>query len=179
MNRNFSPRRSMSKLLDRIPTILKTLTNIDQLLADHPQCETPLEEETVKCILWNDDHSAPIAIDQNHRLNDFRQSVRNILHQCLEFAQEMLLVNETDDRIYLVIRKCLEDIRELNVYRTERQAAYISFSRHPTLEDAMFPLIDIDREQFRRLRSVALHSREGFLRLLALLPPSPISDSFP
>lgn len=179
MNGNFSPikshRRSMSKPIDRLPTLMKTLTHLD----DHSPCETELDQETMKCILWNEDHSAPIAIDQNHQLNEFRQSVRNVLHQCLEFAQEMLLVNETDEQIYLIMQKCLEDIRELNVYRQERQAAYIYFSQHPTLEDAMFPLIEIDREQFRRLRVIALRTREGFLRLVALLTPPPVSDSLP
>jgi hypothetical protein len=177
MKRSFSliksDRRSMSKLIDRLPTIVKTLTNLD----DHSLCETELEQDSMKCILWNEDHSAPIAIDQNHPLNEFRQSVRNVLHQCLEFAQEMLLVNETDEQIYLIIQKCLEDMRELNVYRKERHEAYIYFSQHPTLEDAMFPLIEIDREQFHRLRLIALHTRQGFLRLVASLTPLPISKT--
>jgi len=158
--------RIISNIYQRLPIIIKTLANLCQILDDYPLSQikiSQIQQGTIDCILWNEDQSYPIAIDQNRYLTEFRQSIREILYEFLEFVQE---INKNDD-----IQKSMKYLITLKNYRTKRQLAYNYFSQNSTLEDAMFILYNIDKQQFHQLRLIALYLRQDFLKLIQYLSP--------
>ncbi len=153
--------RILSNLSQQIPGIIQTLANLYQILDDYPLTPSKISEiqqGTNDCILWNDDQSYPIAIDQNNSLTEFRQSIREILYEFLEFAHQ---INKNDE-----IQNAIKYLITLNTYRTKRQAAYTYFSKNSTIEDGMCVLINLDQQQFHQLRFIALYLRQDFLKLI-------------
>ena len=163
--------RQISKLFHRMPAVMKTLANLCQSIDDHPLTEAhtnEIEQRTIDSILWDDTRSHPIAIDQNPSLNELRQLVRDCIHEVLEFAHQILVIN---DRISPTIQQCRQYLQALNTYRTARQDAFDYFSHHASSADANFALVDVDQEQFYQLRIIALHLRQALLRSVALITP--------
>jgi hypothetical protein len=167
--------RIISNISQRIPTIIiQTLPNLCEILDDYSLSKIKLEQiqqGTMDCILWNDDQSYPIAIDQNKYLYSFRQSIRELLHEFLDFAQEILIISDKKNQINLIIQKSMKYLILLNDYRIKRQSAYNYFSNPHTLEDAMLILINIDQHQFHELRFIALYLRQFFFKLITLISP--------
>jgi hypothetical protein len=154
-----------------MPAVMKMLASLCQSIDDHPLSEAhinEIEQRTIDSIMWNDTRSQPIAIDQNPSLNEFRQLVRDCIHEVLEFAQQILVIN---DRISPTIQKCHHYLQTLNNYRSARQDAFDYFSHHASSADANFALADVDHEQFYQLRIIALHLRQDLLRSVALITP--------
>ena len=161
--------RIISSIFQRMPIIIKTLANLCQILDDHSL--TQIQQETIDCILWNEDQSHPIAIDQNNHLTTFRQSIRESIHEFLELTQQILIIYDKNGQINFMIQKSMKYLFILNEYRTKRQSAYNYFSRNDTLEDAMLILNNLDKQQFHQLRLIALHLRQFFLKLIVLITP--------
>ena len=164
--------RQISKLFQRMPAMMKTLADLCQSIDDHLLSDAhinEIEQRTIDSILWNDTRSNPIAIDQNPSLTEFRQLVRDSIHEVLEFAQQILVIN---DRISPTIQKCHQYLQALNTYRGARQDAFDSFSHRASSADANFALVDVDQEQFYQLRIIALHLRQDLLRSVALISPA-------
>lgn len=164
--------RINSNISQRIPTIIQIVTNLCQILDDYPLTEIKIEQiqqGTMDCILWNDDRSYPIAIDQNKYLYQFRQSIRKFVHEFLEFTQEILIIYDKNNEIHIMIQKSMKYLILLNDYRIKRQSAYKYFSNNCTLKDAMLILINIDKQQFHELRFIALYLRQFFLKLVTFI----------
>lgn len=182
MNLNLGKNRSISfidsfehhilvKILDNTPAVIKTLASLCQTLDDYPLTQINIEQETLNCILWNDDHSYPIAIDQNHNINKFRQSIREYLHQFLEFAQQILLVSKKNLEINFIIRKSMKYLSVLNDYRVKRQNAFDNLVQNYKFEDALLALTSIDKQQYHELRLIGLYLRQFLLKLIRYIYP--------
>jgi hypothetical protein len=158
--------RILSNISQRIPIIIQTLANLCQILNDYPLTQikiSEIEQGTIDCILWNDDQSYPIGIDQNKYLIEFRQIIREILYEFLEFTQQ---IDKNDE-----IQKAIKYLITLNNYRTQRQSAYNYFCQNSTSEDAILILNNIDKQQYYQLRLIALYLRQEFLKLIKYFTP--------
>ena len=58
----------------------------------------------MECIRWNDNQSYPIAINQNIIISEFRQSLRLLVYEYLEFAQQILIIFDNDEQINSTIK---------------------------------------------------------------------------
>jgi hypothetical protein len=150
-----------------MPIIIKNLANLCQILDDHPLLQKKIEE----CILWNEDQSQPIAIDQNNQLTEFRQLIRELIYEFLEFTQQILIIYDKNDEINFMIQKSMKYLIILNDYRTKRQSGYNYFIQNYTSEDAMLILNNIDKQQFHQLRFIALNLRQFFIKLIKFITP--------
>ncbi|CAF4658979.1 unnamed protein product [Rotaria socialis] len=167
---NSFERRTLAKIYQQIPTTIQTLASLCQLLDDYPLSEMKLEQVeqgTVDSILWNEGHSCPIAIDQNNHLVKFRQSIREYIHEFLEFAQQILIFSNENNEI----QKSVNYLSMLNDYRIKRQSAYNYFSDHYKVDGSMLILNNIDRQQYHELRLIALNLRQFFLKLITFISP--------
>jgi len=158
--------RIVSNIHQRMPIIIKTLANLCQLIEDNPLSERKIceiQQGTIDSILWNEDNSYPIAIDQNNSLTKFRQSIREILYEFLEFAQQ---IDKKDEK-----QKSMKYLITLNDYRIKRQSVYNYFSQNLSSENAISILNNIDIQQFHQLRLIALDLRKDFLKLIQFINP--------
>jgi hypothetical protein len=150
-----------------MPIIIKTFDNLCQLIEDYPLSErkiSEIQQGTINSILWNEDNSYPIAIDQNNSLTKFRQLIRENLYEFLEFAQQIDKNNE--------IQKSMKYLIILNDYRIKRQSVYDYFSqKSSSSENAISILNNIDIQQFHQLRLIALDLRKDFLKLIQFISP--------
>ena len=165
-------RRTLAKIFQQIPTRIKILASLCQILDDHPLSQIKIEQiqqETSNCILWNENSSYPIAIDQNIYLNEFRQSLRRLVYEFLEFAHQILMIFDKNEQINFMIEKSMKFFIIFNDYRAKRPCAYNYFCQHYTLEDAMLTLYNIDKQQYHELRLIALHLRQFFLKLIMFI----------
>ncbi|CAF1050808.1 unnamed protein product [Adineta steineri] len=155
--------RIVSNITQRTPIIIQTLTNLCQILDDYPLTEikiAEIQQGTIDCILWNTDHSYPIAINQNKQLIQFRQSIRKFIHEFLEFAQEIYTINDKNNDINLMIQKTMKYLILLNDYRKKRQRAY---------DYTLLELIHVDKQQFHQLRFISVYLRQFFLKLISFM----------
>jgi hypothetical protein len=167
-------RRIISNIYQHMPIIIKNVANLCQILDDHPLTQTKIEQiqqGSKDCILWNEDQSHPIAIDQNNQLTELRQSIRELLHDFLEFTQQILIIYDKNDEIHFMIQKSMKYLFILNNYRTKRQSGYNYFCQNNASDDAMVILNNIDKQQFHQLRIIALHLRQFFIKLIKLISP--------
>ena len=166
--------RIISNIYQRMPIIIKNLANLCQILDDHPLLQKKIEEiqrGNEECILWNEDQSKPIAIDQNNQLTEFRQLIRELIYEFLEFTQQILIIYDKNEEISFMIQKSMKYLIILNDYRTKRQSGYNSFIQNSTSEDAMLILNNIDQQQFHQLRFIALNLRQFFIKLIKFITP--------
>ncbi|CAF2647893.1 unnamed protein product [Rotaria sp. Silwood2] len=166
--------RIITNIFQKMPIIIKTLANLCQILDDYPLSQINIEQiqqGTYNCILWNEDQSYPIAIDQNNYLIKFRQLIRQYIHEFLEFSQQILIFSNKNNEINLLIQKSMKYLILLNDYRIKRQLAYMNFSQNYTFEDSMLILYNIDKQQYHELRLIALNLRQFFLKLIKFINP--------
>ncbi|CAF1057265.1 unnamed protein product [Rotaria sp. Silwood1] len=166
--------RIITNVFQQMPTIIKTLANLCQILDDYPLSQINIEQiqqGTFNCILWNEDQLYPIAIDQNKYLIKFRQLIREYIHEFLEFAQQILIFSNKNNEINFIIQKSMKYLSILNNYRIKRQLAYNNFSQNYTFEDSMLILSNIDKQQYYELRLIALNLRQFFLKLIKFISP--------
>lgn len=128
-----------------------------------------IQQGTIDCVLSNDDRSWPIVIDQNNHLTRFRQLIRSYTHQFLEFARANLLIDDNNHDIPLMIEKLHKYQTLLNTYRPKRQSAYEYFRRESSIENVLFVLNTIDKEQYEQLQNIGLYLQECTLKLIAKL----------
>jgi hypothetical protein len=166
--------RWTNKLAEHVSAMLEHLAHLRQLLVDYPlsmeQIEQ-LENETIESIVWNTDRTMPIAIDQNHRLNHFRQNIREYLHLCLEYIHDILIVDNNNEQIYSIMNKCRDYVKELQTYHNDRYSAYLVFQQTPDIANVYVALIAVDQQQFYRLRHVALYLQHEFVTLITWIRP--------
>lgn len=162
----------IEKLFQKIPIIIKTLASLCQILDDYPLTEIErIEQGALNSILWNEDHSSPIGLDQNSHLMKFRQLIREYIHEFLEFSQQVLTFSSENNEINIIIEKAMKYLNMLDDYRFKRHSAYIYFLNNSKFEDAMLSLTNIDQQQYHELRLIALHLRQFFIKVLKDITP--------
>src|ERR1700722_14118664 len=111
---------STLSIVQHMPAMIKTLASLCQLLDDYPLSDTKvrqIRQAAIDSVLWSEDPSYPIAIDQNNQLNRMRQIVREFIHEFLEFAQQVLTANVASEQAH-VYNETREMIKDCTGYLT-------------------------------------------------------------
>lgn len=134
-------------------TFENLLTQLNDYLHEHLLDSNRFEnlkEKTLESILWNDERTEIIAVDQNFLLTRCRDLVRQCLQQLIDFAWENPSIND----------KCFHFVEQMKIYHKIRSKNWINSEN----------FIEIDRDEYVRLRFVVLQIRSLLLRLLIVSP---------